>query len=102
MTGDAYVFVTYWSAERNDSFIVLVGSVNEGNAKGAGYEKVWDECWVVAPQIWTTWPDSGPSMQIPFPKLVSVALNIISLALPALDLFFFLFSRLLFLSSCPW
>lgn len=79
----------YWSAGRNDSFLVVVGSGNEVAAKSAKYQEKWVECWSAPPPPpatcragtdcggtgkWTTWEDKPPTPAytnpgtIPFPK----------------------------------
>ena len=46
-----------------------VGSGHEADAKGAGYVKVWDECYSPElPPNWKVWPDAAASRGMPFPK----------------------------------
>ena len=62
-------FVTYWSPQRHDTFLVKTGTIHEHDAISAGYEKGWDECYSVpVPQEWKLWPDDGAAVGIPFPK----------------------------------
>eukprot|EP00041_Stephanoeca_diplocostata_P006638 m.90490 g.90490 ORF g.90490 m.90490 type:complete len:629 (+) comp16461_c0_seq2:37-1923(+) len=73
--GQTDTYVQMWSDDRNDSFIVAVGSVHEQQAKDAKYVKKWDECFyhMDAPPIpgatgkWTKWDDQ-PQEGIPWPK----------------------------------
>eukprot|EP00051_Salpingoeca_urceolata_P017548 m.240201 g.240201 ORF g.240201 m.240201 type:complete len:619 (+) comp18986_c1_seq11:169-2025(+) len=58
--------LTYWSAQRKDSFIVASGSAHEQSALDAGYQLAWDEC-VVVPE-WAVWPDNAVQKQLPLPK----------------------------------
>ena len=41
-TGPSFKVVTWWSAQRNDTFLVKVGSQHQQDAIGAGYTKVSD------------------------------------------------------------
>ena len=45
----AVELVQYWSAARNDSFIVPVGSSDEATAKRANYIQKWTECYAAPP-----------------------------------------------------
>lgn len=87
--GGATALTQYWSAGRNDSFLVVAGSGNENAAETAKYEKKWIECWgppkpppascragtdCGGTGEWTTWEDTPPTPTytnpgtIPFPK----------------------------------
>jgi hypothetical protein len=50
--------VQYWSASRNDSFLVPVGSVDERNALSTHYVKKWTECFAGNVIITSSSPNS--------------------------------------------
>jgi hypothetical protein len=84
--GGGAAMMQYWSAARNDSFLVVVHSSNEATARSAKYVKQRVECWAPPPSScragtdcggtgkWTTWEDKPPTPSytnpgtIPFPK----------------------------------